>query len=69
MIKTTEEIVEKYYFNEDGKSFNLKKKWVDYDWLIKVGIDIECQANGSNNPEDLEGGIFIPYRLLKKGEE
>lgn len=34
--------------------------------LRNVGIEIECQANGSNNPEDLVDGIFIPYSFFKR---
>lgn len=42
------------------------KKWVSVDSLLEEGIEIECQANGSNNPEDLVDGIFIPYSELKR---
>lgn len=55
--------------NLDERDLEVLKEYVSVDELLKCGIEIECQANGGNNPEDLEDGIFIPYRWLKSPYE
>jgi len=45
----------------------MKMKIRDMKELIKLyGVQIECQENGSNNPEDLVDGIFLSYERLKE---
>lgn len=42
--------------------------WIPLQDLHEEGVEIECQADGSNDPAKLEDGIFIPDRLLKESE-
>lgn len=61
--KTGEEIWDEIE-SVDGRDSLCNKVWVSQESLKEHGVQIECQADGSNNPQKLEDGIFIPYRWL-----
>jgi len=57
-----------FKFKNGKKEYNATAfiRLKDHERIINGGVEIECQADGSNDPAKLEDGIFIPYRLLKK---
>ena len=71
-IRTTKDIVDKYYFNEDGKSFDLTIKWINYDELMNyITNDLNDFINrlkDSSMPEICQAnvsGMIISLQALK----
>ena len=74
--KTTENIIKTYrdyagltnmmvLEQQEQEFINIRSKvWVSQESLLEHGVQIECQTDGSNDPQKLEDGIFIPYRWL-----